>query len=146
MNVHFQIWFRNGLPLLICLLIYIYLVELGACSTDVYPSGSTLLVTTLSPNKLGNFHLVKCFGCRGTLGCKVAILGWSFRDLNLVVRNSAALDFNMVIFLLLKLNFLGGTKVDLNDSISCLHSSISFALNEIMSAVPYSLVLALSTE
>ena len=78
----------------------------------MYPSGSTLLVTTISPNKLGNFHLVNCFGCRETLSCKVAMLGLWFRDSNFVARNSAALDLSISIFLLLKLNFLDGTKVD----------------------------------
>ena len=74
------------------------------------------------------------------------MLGLWFRDSNFVVRNSAALDLSISIFLLLKLNFLDGTKVDLNDSISCLHSSISFALKEILSAVSCSLVLARTTE
>ena len=81
---------------------------------EVYPSGRTRFETTLFPNKFGNLHLVTCFFWPLTLGCNTARPGFLCNASNFSVMNSAALTFNSLIFLLLKLNSFGGTNIDLN--------------------------------
>ena len=61
---------------------------------------------------------------------------------NLFVKNSTAFAFKLFIFFELWLNFLGGTKTDLKECNSCLHASISLALNATCSGVSVYFVLA----
>ena len=61
-------------------------------------AGLDRLFTILSPNRFGNFHFVRCLGCRRTGGSWIATLGWFLSTSNLFVKNSAAFAFKVFIF------------------------------------------------
>ena len=75
------------------------------------------------------FPLACVFRLTGCPRLLKSFVGVCIEGQNLLVRNLAALVFNLSILFVLKLNFLGGTNTDWKAFRSCLQTLISLALS-----------------